>query len=396
MSRILKYIGYLLFLPFWWLQLLVPRKKNIWIFGAWYGNRFSDNSKYLYLYVKRNHPNIKAVWLTKDSLIREKVIQEGGFSYLTNSFMACYYSLLAKNIIVSSGKRDVNYLFINGAKKIQLWHGNPMKKIGLDDKNSNVHSLFQRRIVPIIFPFISEFNYDFVISNSGIFSEKMASAFNVSLSRILETGCPRNDIFYCDKTDVFNNELRKKFKGCKIIYYLPTFRNHIEAKSLFNLEDFDKSKINEFLEKENLVFVNKGHYVDNNLNGDIEDLNSRIISLSDKKVSDINFMLKDADLLVTDYSGAYFDYLLTEKPLIFAAFDLEEYKSSSREIYFNYEEIVAGPIVKDWSELMKSLQTIWGQEKYANLVKDKNRIFNKFHDSNNSKRVFESLLNIQK
>lgn len=396
MFRLFKYTGFLLFLPIWWLQLLIPRDRKIWVFGAWYGNRFSDNSKSLYNYVKENHPEITTIWLTRKISLRDLINNEGGKSHLTNSFKGIYYSLLAKRIIVSSGKRDINYLFVNGADLIQLWHGNPMKQIGLDDRFSVVNSFFQRKIVPVLFPFVCEFNYDYVVSNSGAFSEKMASAFNVSISRILETGCPRNDIFFSNVTDAYNDSLRSKFKGAKLIYYLPTFRNQNGTRSLFTLEDYNQGQLEAFLERENIVFVSKGHYVDNRLGKETVNPNSRIINLSDDNVNDINLMLKDADLLITDYSGAYFDFLLTKKPIVFAAFDIEEYKNSSREMYFDYEDSIAGPIVKDWQELMKCLGDIWENNDYYVKRIEKNTIFNKHHDSNNSKRVYEAILNIER
>jgi CDP-glycerol glycerophosphotransferase len=392
MERLIKYIGYSLFLPIWWLQLLIPRNGNIWVFGSWYGRRYSDNSKFLYKYVKENHPEIKPIWLTRDVKLRDEIKRTNGICFLTKSFGGIYYSLLAKNVIVSSGKRDVNYLFVNGSNIFQLWHGNPMKQIGLDDKFSSVNSFFQRKIVPLFFPFVCEFNYDYVVSNAPIFTNKMASAFNVPVSRIMETGCPRNDIFFSKKIDSFNENLRTKYKDCKIIYYLPTFRSHNCVKSLFTMQDYSRSKLEDFLTKENMVFVSKGHYVDNQLNSDNGNSEGRLINLSDEKVSDINFMLKDADALITDYSGAYFDFLLTEKPIIFAAFDLEDYISSSREMYFDYNDSVSGPIVITWDELFKALSYIWDKPEYARLVKEKNRFFNKFHDNLNSKRVYEEIV----
>lgn len=392
MGRLIKYIGYFLFIPVWWLQLLVPRNKNIWIFGAWYGNRYSDNSRYLYEYVKEHHPEIKAIWLTRSTKIKEQVVEKGGISYLTSNLKGIYYSILAKNVIICSVNRDVNYLFINGARKIQLWHGNPMKKIGLDDKFSPLHSSFQRKIVPLLFPFADEVANDYVVSNSEAFSGKMASAFAVPMTRVLETGCPRNDIFYSTETDRFNDNLKSKFKGAKLVYYLPTFRSHHGSKSLFTLPDYSLDELEAFLKKENLVFVSKGHYVDNQLSDKTKSNDSRLINLSDEDVSDINFMLKDADLLITDYSGAYFDFLLTQKPIILAAFDLEEYLSSSREMYFDYKSSVAGPIVKTWADLYSALNYIWTTSEYQSLLKEKNQIFNKYHDDQNSKRVFEAIV----
>lgn len=390
LKKILRYIRYILFLPFWWLQLVIPRNNKIWIFGCWYGTRYSDNSRYLFEYVKNNCPEIKPIWITKNQTIKQMVSLTGSHVYSANSLRGVFYTLVSKKIFVSSGKKDVNCFFGNGAKWIQLWHGNPMKKIGLDDKFSPLRSFFQSKIAPTLFPFISETNYDYVVSNSSAFSDKMASAFGLERSKILETGCPRNDVFYDKNTDDFNDKLRSKFSGCRLIYYLPTFRSHNSTKSLFALEDYSLHQLEAFLERENLVFVSKGHYVDNRLNEADEYPNNRLIHLSDEEVSDINFMLKDADLLITDYSGAYFDFLLLERPIVFAAFDLEEYLSSSREMYFDYKESIAGPIVRTWDDLYKALSYIWENHEFEALVKSKNLFFNKFHDNQNSKRVFET------
>jgi len=48
----------------WLISDLGPKDKNLWVFGSWFGNKFADNSKYLYLYVKRHHLEIRAIWLT--------------------------------------------------------------------------------------------------------------------------------------------------------------------------------------------------------------------------------------------------------------------------------------------------------------------------------------------
>lgn len=394
MRKALKYIGLFVFLPLWWLQLLIPRRKNIWVFGAWNGDRFSDNSKYLFLFVTKHHPEIKAIWITRKKEIRDTVRNEGGYSFLKGELKGIYYSLFAKISIVSCGNNDLNSLCLNGALKIHLWHGNPLKKIGMDDTYSELNSFHNRVIIRYIFNMVYEFNYHYIVSNGPIFTDIMASSFNLPISNVWEAGCPRNDVFYDNQIDKFNESLRVRFQGCKLVYYLPTFRSFHGSKSLFTLEDYDQDKIEAFLEAENIVFVSKGHYVDTILKTNSEKSESRIVHLSDKVVSDINVLLKDADALVTDYSSAYFDFLLTERPILFAAFDLEEYVSESRELYFEYAEVVAGPIVKNWEELCASMATIWENGIYMNKVKEKNRIFNKYHDNNNSQRVFEAIFKL--
>ena len=45
--------------------LIVPRSRAIWVFGAWFGHRYADNSRYVFEYVNEYQPEIRAVWLTR-------------------------------------------------------------------------------------------------------------------------------------------------------------------------------------------------------------------------------------------------------------------------------------------------------------------------------------------
>ncbi|TVZ16175.1 CDP-glycerol glycerophosphotransferase family protein [Maribacter sp. MAR_2009_72] len=395
MARLFKYLTLTLFLPLWYIQLLFPRKDNIWIFGAWNGQRYSDNSKYLFDYVSENHKDIMAIWITKDKKVQSRIREQGKKCYMSNSLKGIYLSLRAKFVIVSSGKNDISKLFVNGAKLVHLWHGNPLKKIGLDDNYSSANGFFYSKIVRWFYPMVYEFNYDYMVSNSQIFTPFMQSSYRLNTDQILETGCPRNDIFYSTSKDVFNIELSKRFKDSKIVYYLPTFRNSETPKNIFTQDDYVEEKVEAFLQKENIVLVNKGHFVESKTGLSGTSQNSRIVHLKDSDItSDINNMLKDADALITDYSSAFFDFLLTERPILFAAFDLQEYMSHSRELYFNYEDAVAGPIVHNWEEILFQLSTIWNDEENKKVVLQKNKIYNKYHDAFNSKRVTDALLRL--
>ena len=67
---LVKSLKGLLFLPFWYFQRLLPRDKNIWVFGSWFGQRYSDNSRAMYEFVLENRPDIKPFWITFDVIKR--------------------------------------------------------------------------------------------------------------------------------------------------------------------------------------------------------------------------------------------------------------------------------------------------------------------------------------
>jgi len=387
---ILRYFLLLLFNPIWYLQLLIPRNKKIWIYGAWYGEKYSDNTKALYDYAVNNDKTIRSIWLTRKPTIKDRLTQEGRECFLVWSLKGVLLSLLAKKVIVCSSKKDVNPYFINGTIIVNTWHGCPMKRIGLDDEYNN-NSKIKKQIVSILFPFICEWNYHNVVSTAPEFSKVMSSSFDIPMNSVLETGYPRNDILYSKEVAPYNLKLKETFRNHKLVYYLPTFRTGNGAVSIFNLKDYDEKTFSNFLEKENIVFVSKAHFVDKVLVGEQSDSLSRIIQLSDSETLDINCLMKDADLLITDYSGAYFDFLLTEKPILFAAFDLLEYQSKSRKMYFIYEEIISGPIATNWVAITENLKTLLTENNYASQIKEKKKRFNTFNDSDSSKRLFDEI-----
>ena len=96
--------------------------------------------------------------------------------------------------------------------------------------------------------------------------------------------------------------------------------------------------------------------------------------------------------MLTDYCAAYFDFLLTEKPIIFTAFDLKEYISKSRELYFDYSETIAGPIAKNWVEVEQLLEKLLKYDEFSKIRKTKNAYFNAFRDKNNSERVYKAII----
>ena len=67
-----------------------PRDKHIWVFIGWHrtpdGEIFTDNTKYLYLYLNKNEPNIKPVWLAKSKEVARELSKQG-FDIFVNLFL---------------------------------------------------------------------------------------------------------------------------------------------------------------------------------------------------------------------------------------------------------------------------------------------------------------------
>ncbi len=404
-KKIWRLVKYILLLPIYELSCVVPKKNNLWIFGSWLGQKFADNSKYLFLYVQQEHPEIRAIWLAHDSKVVSEVREMGYESYRAHSIKGFLFSMRAGCIIVDQGLVDLNKYAIGRAKKIKLWHGTPLKKIGADDtlhyhKNEGRFKILQRSIKEKIFPFTTS-HFQLVIAMSAEAKSKLASAFRMPESHFRITGYPRNDILKGSRhvtveTGSWLDKIQICSIGSTIVGYLPTWRDTQEVDLLFSY-GFAESDFQDFLERYNAVFWIKNHS-DSQLQLSIDKNKfSRIFTLSDKQLPDIYPLLRETNILITDYSSVYFDYLLLNRPIIFAPFDFEDYVRKDRKLYYDYDEVTPGPKARNWPEVIELLKAIMNGKDEWEVQRDRIcRRFNKFNDSDSSKRVFEEIRKLLK
>jgi len=379
--KIFKYIFYLFFLPLWYLQLLIPRKRKLWVFGAWYGQKYSDNSRALYEYMLDYHSEYKVIWITRNHAIYNKLLNENKPILMTNSLKGIITCLRASVAIIGSDTNDLNRFCLNGIRQIWLWHGMPLKKILFDCMIINIKS----KLVKILMPYYY-FLPNNTITSSDFFIPYLESAFNLKDNNILKTGLPRCDILFSQETEPVIKEIRKTFKGCKIIFYMPTFRTAIYDGKLFNpfsSFDFDESIFFQKLEDNNFVFLYKPHFIDESVSVKFD--HNRFIYIKDNDFDNLYLFLKDIDILMTDYSSVYFDFLVTKKPVILAPFDYEEYLRTAREHYFDYFENIEGNIIRSWKEIYNLLDT--GDFKIIsdNTIKK----YCQYNNGNSCKKLFE-------
>ena len=386
---------------------LLPKNKNIWLFGSGSGRDFSDNSKYLYLYVKTSHPEIRPIWLSQNHLVVKELIEKGYEAYSTYSLRGFIYSLKAECVFMSSGILDINPITRWRAIKIQLWHGIPLKKIGNDTdlkskqsyKDTNVlirqANYFARQITSY-----EERCFDYIVACSQEQRDKLSSAFKIDLNKVMITGYPRNDaLFNCEshmgKSIDYLNDIRKKIAFKRLIVYLPTFRDSkIGNEGLFEKYGFSFQEIEKALKKLDAILIMKAHRLDNDILQTNNIRSSRIYNPSHSELSDIYPVLKEANILITDYSSVYFDFLLLNRPIIFTPFDLNEYVKNDRELYYEYDEVTPGPKANNWAEVLLALQQEIDKDNWKaqrNLILKR---FHKYKDGMSSERVFNSVQNI--
>jgi len=387
-------------LPLYLLSRLVPRSPNIWVFGAWYGNQYTDNTSYLYEYVKETKPDIKAVWLTRNKHVLHNLRNTGDNVFNKNSIFGLWYGSRAGVTFINCGYDDVNKYCINRSFIVQCWHGIPLKRIKNDDTiNENIQhpsiiTLIRNAILKLL-PFLNE-RYHFIISSGSKVTERFESAFKINRSNIVETGYPRMDIILSEKSAYDKTKLRSFHDDTieKFILYAPTHRGKGTGENDM-LSHLDFEKFNRFLQKYKSIMLIKMHYYElDKISFNSGNEHSHINLLNNQETNDINRILHHIDVLITDYSSIFYDFLVLDRPILFAPFDLDEYQKIDRELYEDYTNATPGPICKNWNEIQIQLEKYFsGGDTYQT---ERKKIFNHFFqysDNHNSERIVDTVIN---
>lgn len=114
-----------------------------------------------------------------------------------------------------------------------------------------------------------------------------------------------------------------------------------------------------------------------------------ILDMTDQS-ADIQELLMDTDLLVTDYSSAYIDYLLLNRPVVFYNFDFEDYLLNDREMYYEYDCVTPGYKAENFDQLLEEFERLAdGEDRF---VKEREEVRNLFYCKEGQRAVGEHLL----
>ena len=239
-------------------------------------------------------------------------------------------------------------------KIIQLWHGcGAFKKFGF----STADLIFgASKDEQLKHPFNKNYSLVTVSSPEVIWAYNEAMNIDESKGIVQATGSSRTDIFYNDE---FLKEAREhvyelvpQAKGKKIILYAPTFRGRVakaETPDMLNIKMFYEALGDEY------VLLIKHHPVVKNPPAVPEEYKNFAMDVGN--ILSIEELLSTADICISDYSSLVFEYSLFEKPLIFFAYDLDEY-FDWRGFYYDYYELAPGLIAKTNFEMIDYIKHI--------------------------------------
>lgn len=236
-------------------------------------------------------------------------------------------------------------------KVIQLWHGVGMfKKVGYSTvDNQNFGKSAKDR---------EEYNQYRNYTHVTVAGEEQIWTFEDAFRIPKETGIyrpigiARTDVFFWPEyyTEQMNKlyEAYPQIKGKKLILYAPTFRGAVaKAKAP---DQLDICAMAEALSEEYVLLI-KHHGLCKERPPIPEDLkNVFAFDMNSVKVLSIEGLLAITDILITDYSSVGFEFAIREKPIVFFAYDIEDY-IDKRGMYYDYEDITPGPVCRTTGEI---------------------------------------------
>lgn len=379
-------LGWGLLVP---LSHVIPKRKGSTLFIEQGRDRFIDNVKYLFICLAEEGRN--CCYLTR-GLFTARQLRDLGLPVVEGPFLRAIATLLRAETVVVDGfglRVGLRFFLCHGSRKIQLWHGFPIKKINL--QRYPTAPRLRDRVAKAFWGFTGRYpRYDLLISTSLFCTEKaLAGAFRTR--QTVDTGYPRNDVFFREPTpkDLLGtdlpaiNRLRSlKQAGERLILYAPTFRD--SKGDAITDGAIDLARLNQFALKNQLRFVIKSHSNDS----DIYSGASYPGLVSYNSSADVYPALPLFDMLVTDYSSIFFDFLLLERPIVFFPYDYDKYISRDRPLIFDYREITPGPVCLDQDHCEVAIvKMLDGDDDYREArSKMLKRAFT-FHDGKAAERI---------
>lgn len=269
---------------------------------------------------------------------------------------------------------------------INTWHGIPLKKMGYDMPGGNFNAANTIR------NFLAA---DFLLSANKFQSDMYWKSYKLEglwNGKVIETGHARNDVFWKDNKEKIYQQLsglglvsdREK----KIILYAPTWRGDDFSKPREEADEylqFVKRLEKKLPANEYQILVKPHQQVYHQIEGR-PDIRGKFVPSS----VDTNELLSVTEILITDYSSIYFDFLATGRTVLFYIPDLEEY-ADTRGFYMPLEEL-PGPATKsldDVSEWILDLEEV--QHQYRELYKKNVRWVLESEDGHVCDRIIDAV-----
>lgn len=313
------------------------------VFESYHGKRISDSTLSLFERMRTQFPDLEMYWSVNSPSVNppagSTAIVMGSSEWIRVVHRARY--------LMNNSNFPGYFRKQSGQRYVQTWHGTPLKRIAEDMPAGNLsleyRSLMRREVR----------YWDLLLAQNPFAAQTIAQAFRYT-GPVLDVGYPRNDLLArsADRTESESLRTRLGIRETDfVVMFAPTFRDgkNTSGSTWMNSGlDFD-----ELLSRlpDNTTLLLRGH--SNTSYSAIGETSGRVIDVGN--YGEISELFLITDVLVTDYSSMMFDFVVTGKPIMFFVPDLEEYSTTTRGFYLDFNAICPGPMYATSSELGEGL-----------------------------------------
>jgi len=363
----------------------LPMDDDLIVFESGQGRHFSDSPRYVYEeLVRRGDPRTK-VWIYDRPL---PVSDEHTIVVRRHSF-GFYWYLARARFWVNNHTFPYYITRRPQGQYVQTWHGTPLKRMFLDQEAwFGRDPGYKGRVTEAVR------QWSVLVSPSPYATECMRTAYDWQ-GPVVEVGYPRNDILLDGSAADRANRVRSMLgiaAGKRVVLYAPTFRDdRPTARGRFEFAmPLDLAEFHRRFGDDHVLLVRTHVLISNRVEVPAGAERS-VIDVS--SYPDIQELLLASDVLVTDYSSSFFDYALLGRPVVFYAYDLENYRDNLRGFYLPYDEAtLPGPITQTQDELFDVLEATAAVEGPDERVLAFARTYAPHDDGHASARIVDELL----
>lgn len=362
------------------------KKRELWLFSK-HGNDTGDNAFVFFKYVRKSHPEIRCVYVADKRYPKEyrqakavgEVVQ---FRSLRHKVLFLRADKIITSHVGDSEPWDYEKViewrqkhpgWVRKHKIIHLQHG-------VIDKN--VAHIYDSSLRPV----------DLFICSTEAEAEYVKKTLHYDDAYVACTGLARFDdligarpqkkilLIPRYRRDVMvqlpENKAKLKYHFMKSRYY-QRYQSLLENKRLADL-----------LEANGYELIFYPHYEVQPLI-DCFHVKSRSITIADRESMELDRLLRDCGLMITDYSSVAFDFAYMAKPVIYYQFDKEDFECEYGGSYFDHERDGFGPVVRDEEQVARIVETYMnGEFDRDGTYKERCQRTFLYQDAGNCERIF--------
>ncbi|MEV6377022.1 bifunctional glycosyltransferase/CDP-glycerol:glycerophosphate glycerophosphotransferase [Micromonospora musae] len=321
-------------------ELRRPLDPTLAVYAAYWYRGYSCNPAAIYEAARRLAPGVRGVWVVRRDRVRTL---PPGVEFVVAGSRAYYRALARARWLVN----NVNFPdFVRkrpGSTHVQTHHGTPVKVMGLDQQRYPIGA--GRMDFAGLLRRVDRWDYS-ITSNS--FSTQMWDRAYPARYTTLEVGYPRNDLLVTATPEDVRRLRAELGIGLaeQVVLYAPTHREHLPNYR----PPFDPDHFVDALGPSVRLLMRSHYFHDRDRRPRRAVQRDQVTDVSAyQRVEELYLV---ADVLITDYSSAMFDYAVLDRPIVIYAPDWEAYRLA-RGVYFDITAEPPGAVAMTFHDLLQ-------------------------------------------